>query len=71
MKFRNATLGIRYSFARGLPFTPLLGTEWDEENLLFLPLWGTPFSQRFPNYQRMDLNGSKNITLKKITLLAL
>lgn len=65
MKFRNASLGIRYSFARGLPFTPLLGREWDEENLLYQPLWGTPFSQRHPSYQRMDLNGSKNIKLKK------
>ena len=65
MKFRNSSLGIRYSFARGLPFTPLLGREWDEENRLYLPLWGTPFSQRHSNYQRMDLNGSKNIKLKK------
>ncbi len=64
MKFRNASLGIRYSFARGLPFTPLLGREWDEESLHYSPLWGTPFSQRHQNYQRLDLNGSKNIKLK-------
>jgi hypothetical protein len=69
MKFRNASLGIRYSFARGLPFTPLLGTAWDDENQLNLPLWGTPFSRRFPNYQRMDLNGSWNIGLKKSMLV--
>ncbi|MCJ7773909.1 MAG: TonB-dependent receptor, partial [Desulfobacterales bacterium] len=64
MKFKNASLGIRYSFARGLPFTPLLGREWDEENLLYLPHWGTPYSQHQRSYQRMDLNGSKNIKIK-------
>ena len=65
IKFRNASLGIRYSFARGLPFTPLLGREWDEDNLQYSPLWGTPYSQRFPDYQRMDLNGSANIKIIK------
>lgn len=69
MKFRNASVGLRYSFARGLPFTPLLGREWDEEDLLYVPLWGTPFSQRHPNYQRMDINGSKNIKLKKSMII--
>lgn len=69
MKFRNASLGLRFSFARGLPYTPLLDREWDEENSNYQPVWGTPFSQRFPNYQRMDLNGSKNIQLKNSMII--
>lgn len=69
LKFRNASLGLRYSFARGLPFTPLLDREWDEESLIYEPLWGTPYSQRQPSYQRMDLNGSKNIKIKSTMVI--
>ena len=69
VKFRSASLGIRYSFARGLPYTPLLETSWDEENQLHVPLWGLPYSRRYPDYQRMDLNGSWNISLKKNMLV--
>jgi len=65
LKFNKTSLGIRYSFASGLPFTPLLGREWDVENQVYTPIWGEPYSERFPNYQRMDLNGSHTFTWKK------
>jgi hypothetical protein len=60
-KFKTGTLGIRYSYATGLPLTPLVGREWDDINKEFLPIYGKPYSQRYPSYQRMDINASKNI----------
>ena len=64
-KFKTGTLGIRFSYATGLPYTPLIGKEWDEANNAFNPIWGEPFSQRYPSYQRLDINGSKNINFHK------
>jgi hypothetical protein len=64
-KFNAGTLGIRYSFATGLPYTPLVGREWDDDNNTTIPIWGDPNSQRYPSYQRLDINGSLNFTIQK------
>jgi hypothetical protein len=64
IKFNNASLGIRFSYASGLPFTPLAGREWDGENQIYSPLWGEPYSKRYPSYQRMDINGTKSINFR-------
>ena len=64
-KFEKGTLGIRFSYASGLPYTPLVGREWDEVSDVFVPIWGNPYSQRYPSYQRLDINGSKNINFHK------
>jgi len=63
MKFRTATVGIRYSFATGLPITPLIDREWDGINGSYIPVWGEPFSTRLPNYQRLDINGSIDVSV--------
>jgi hypothetical protein len=60
-KFETGTLGIRFSYATGLPYTPLIGREWEEATNTYNPTWGVPFSQRYSSYQRLDINGSKNI----------
>lgn len=60
-KLRSGTLGIRFSYATGLPYTPLVGREWDETDSVFIPVWGDPNSKRYPSYQRLDINGSKNV----------
>lgn len=60
-KFGSGTLGIRFSYATGLPYTPLTGREWDEANDVYNPIWGDPYSERYPSYQRLDINGSKNV----------
>ncbi len=65
LKFNSGTLGIRYSYATGLPYTPLIGREWDNENNTHNPLWGDPLSQRYPSYQRLDINGSLDFTIQK------
>jgi len=63
MKFKKATVGIRYSFASGLPFTPLVDREWDGMTGSYIPVWGEPHSRRLPNYQRLDINGSINVSI--------
>jgi len=64
-KFTNGSLGIRFSYATGLPYTPLAGREWDDVENVYAPIWGAPYSQRYPSYQRVDINGSKNFTFQK------
>jgi len=62
-KWKTWTLGIRYSYATGRPFTPLEGREWDSQSEAYLPVWGDPYSERYPAYQRMDINGSKTLNI--------
>jgi hypothetical protein len=69
LKFDSVNLGVRFSYATGLPHTPLLGREWDAENETYVPNWGVPFSSRFPSYQRMDLNGSKSFIFQNRMLI--
>jgi hypothetical protein len=64
-KFNSGTLGIRYSYATGLPYTPLVGREWDDDINTHIPIWGDPYSQRYPFYQRLDINGSLDFTIQK------
>lgn len=62
-KFSQGSLGLRYSYATGRPYTPLLGREWDAGEEAYLPVWGPPLSRRTPAYRRLDLNGSWNFRL--------
>jgi hypothetical protein len=62
-KFKNGSFGLRYSIASGRPYTPLMGREWDGESDSYLPVWGDPFSRRYPAYQRLDLTGNRTIHL--------
>jgi len=63
--FHDTSLGIRFSYATGLPYTPLAGREWDGFNGVYVPIWGDFYSQRYPSYQRLDINGSKSFTFQK------
>jgi len=64
-KFKTGTLGWRVSYATGMPYTPLVGREWNEDDQNFIPIWGDPYSQRYPSYQRVDFNGTKTFAIKK------
>jgi outer membrane receptor for ferrienterochelin and colicin len=68
-KFNKGTLGIRFSYATGLPFTPLVGREWDTGTSAFIPIWGDPYSRRYPSYQRLDINGSRDFVIQKRLLV--
>ncbi|MEW6456782.1 MAG: TonB-dependent receptor [Acidobacteriota bacterium] len=57
------SIGIRWSYASGLPYTPSLGNEWDEERRIYKPIWGDPLSKRYPPYRRVDISGKKVMKL--------
>ncbi|NOR14554.1 MAG: hypothetical protein GQ544_02500 [Candidatus Aminicenantes bacterium] len=63
-KFNQGTLGFRFSYATGLPYTPLMGREGDPSGQSYIPIWGSPFSARQPHYQRIDLNGSRSFNFQ-------
>jgi len=69
LKWKKTHFGIRYSLASGLPYTPLADRWWDEEQQHYMPLWGDPYSVRYPSFQRLDLNGNILIPLKKRDLI--
>jgi hypothetical protein len=62
-KWKTWSIGFRYSHASGRPFTPLAGREWDSQSEAYIPVWGAPYSERYPSYKRMDINGSKTMTI--------
>jgi hypothetical protein len=68
--FKKGSVGLRYSFATGRPYTPLEGRGWDEAGRGFEPVWGAPYSARYPSYERLDLNGNLNVSIfKKLLVL--
>ncbi len=65
LKRKMDSLGLRFSYARGLPYTPLLGREFDYEEGIYKPVWGEPYSKRFPPFRRVDLSFSKRLEIKE------
>jgi hypothetical protein len=77
--FKGGSLGIRYSFASGRPYTPLEGLSFAGQDGASgalgdtgapgamvasgaaTPIWGDPFSARYPAFRRMDINGQANL----------
>ena len=64
-KFKKGTIGLRYSYAAGRPYTPLEGRILDDESGAYAPVWGEPMSARYPAYRRLDLNGSWTVNVFK------
>jgi hypothetical protein len=48
-------LGINYKCATGRPFTPVTGAVYRPEMGIYQPVYGSKNSERFGNYQRLDL----------------
>lgn len=65
LKRKMDSLGVRFSYARGLPYTPLLGREWDSEEGVYKPIWGEAYSKRYPPFRRVDLSFSKRLEIKE------
>ncbi|MBN1938171.1 MAG: TonB-dependent receptor [Candidatus Aminicenantes bacterium] len=62
--FKSGSIGLRYSYATGRPYTPLLGTEPGEDGEI-LPVWDASYSGRYPAYRRLDLNGTVRISVAR------
>ena len=63
IKFKGSSLSIRYSFAKGLPYTPLIGREWNEKEEEWEPVWGEAYSRRYPSFKRVDISLNRAFTL--------
>lgn len=69
-KFKSGSLSLRFSAASGRPYTPLVDRIWEASDGVFLPIWGAAMSARYPSYSRIDLSGTKNLTvLKRLVVL--
>ncbi len=51
--------GGTFRYSSGSLITPVLGAIYDSINDLYLPIYGAPFSQRLPDYQRLDIRLEK------------
>ncbi len=52
----NFTVGLTYRISTGKPYTPVTGSVLDSTQNLYIPFYGIKNSDRFPTYQRMDVN---------------
>jgi len=69
-KLKNGTIGLRYSYAAGRPYTPLEGRIQEDGGGSYSPVWGAAMSARYAAYRRLDLNGSWTVNvLKKMVIL--
>lgn len=48
--------GVAYGAATGTPFTPVLDAALDPHRGVWQPIFGTPMSERLPDYSRLDLS---------------
>jgi vitamin B12 transporter len=48
-------VGINYKFATGKPFTPVIESYFDNNQNIFIPVYGKDNSERYKNYQRLDI----------------
>jgi len=48
--------GVAYRAATGTPFTPIREAVFDQERVMWEPVFGAPMSDRFPDYSRLDLS---------------
>jgi len=52
----NFTFGLTYRITTGKPYTPVNGSAFDSTQNLYIPFYALKNSDRFPAYQRMDIN---------------
>lgn len=51
-------LGIKWTYATGLPYTPVVGTVYDSTDNFYIPISGALNSARVPDYERLDVSTS-------------
>ena len=59
----NVTVGATYKISTGRPYTPVNGSVYDSTQNAYIPIYGTTNSDRFPVYQRVDINAQDYFTV--------
>jgi vitamin B12 transporter len=57
--------GLRWSWAAGRPYTPVVGRAWDPALGIWHPVWGAHGSGVMPAYERMDFRLLRLFTLPR------
>jgi outer membrane receptor protein involved in Fe transport len=63
-------LGARFQYARGLPYTPVVGGMYDNELGRYLPILGTPYGSRYPDSAQVDVKLERVWKRKELTIAA-
>ena len=51
----NFQIGLNIKYATGKPYTPVNSSVYDEQLKIYMPVYATTNSGRFPDYKRIDL----------------
>ena len=64
------SLGFRYRYASGLPYTPIDSAIYDGDSDTYIPVAGEMNSERFSDYQKVDLRAERMWSLQDWKLAA-
>jgi hypothetical protein len=59
------SIGTRYTYGSGRPFTPVIGATYDVAQDRYLPVYGPHHSALLPEYHRLDLRLTRLFTLPR------
>ena len=59
-KYGKWTFGGRWQLYSGLPYTPPLGSVFDSDRNIYVPIYGQPNSERAPMHHQLDLRIDRN-----------
>jgi hypothetical protein len=62
------TLGARYRYSVGLPYTPVVDGLYDGDTDQYLPVLGEPNSERMPPFQKLDLRVAREFQFPRFTI---
>lgn len=61
-------VGLRYRYSAGLPITPIEGGRYNGDSDTYTAIAGAPFSERLPDYQKIDLHLDRDLLFRRATL---
>lgn len=67
---RGWSVGFRFRYVTGSPYTPYLGGVVDLDAGAYTPIAGAPYGARLPAYQQLDLRLDKTWTIGRTKLIA-
>ncbi len=62
--------GLRFRFTSGNPVTPIVGSIYDADADVYIPIGGATTSQRLPSYHQLDVRVEKKFTFDSWQLTA-
>jgi hypothetical protein len=64
------TVGLRYRYSAGLPYTPIVGGLYDGNTDSYIPLSAETNSSRLPDYQKIDFRAERKWRFSQWSLAA-